>query len=358
MANVYVGDSKKLVFPVMCDGHIKLEYDDTNISTSKGNFWNHTGNFVLEAIITPYDVNGNGHATTANLDTLTSTKTPPSPNLSLDNHADTTSNYQSVLYFGDTRFSRKMMIFYNEYFQLYLENTTKNNFNQPAEYKIVAKIRDATSGLYHEVATETLIKPVNTLYGYYDADGLYNDNSTSLTELQGDTSPVGNQYPNDIQFPTGSDGVANVASLAAHATGGTELFNSNGESVGRVTAKPMTNTVTVTNIANHTAKIYVSQPREAMYVDTIYKISCVYYSGGQLDIYLNNSLKKSYTFSTTPTFEFKADDSYICGSIINNSQFMGELYEISLSKGKEPSVTDTTLTPSYSNIFFYYTFGE
>ena len=50
MANVYVGDSKALVFPVMCDGHLKLEYDDTNISTSKGNFWNHTGNFVLEAI--------------------------------------------------------------------------------------------------------------------------------------------------------------------------------------------------------------------------------------------------------------------------------------------------------------------
>ena len=48
------------------------KYDDTNIYTSKGNFWKHTGNFVLEAIITPYDVNGNGNASTANLDTLTS----------------------------------------------------------------------------------------------------------------------------------------------------------------------------------------------------------------------------------------------------------------------------------------------
>ena len=352
MANVYVGDSKALVFPVMCDGHLKLEYDDTNISTSKGNFWNHTGNFVLEAIITPYDVNGNGHATTTNLDTLTSTKTPPSPNLNLDNHADATSNYQSVSYFGANRFTHKMMIFYNEYFQLYLENTTKNNFNQPAEYKIVAKIRDATSGLYHEVATETLIKPVNTLYGYYDADGLYVDNSTSLTELQGDTT----KSSNTITFPNGA---ANVAYLAEHATGGTEIFNSNGISLGRVLTKPSTTSITVADATNHTSAIYVSQPKEAMYVESIYKISCVYYSGGQLDIYLNNSLKKSYTFSSTPTFEFKADDAFIGKDGTNtNTQFMGELYEISLSKGKDPSVTDTTLTPSYSNILFYYTFGE
>ena len=300
MANVYVGDSKALVFPVMCDGHLKLEYDDTNTSTSKGNFWNHTD-----------------------------------------------------------RFSHKMMIFYNEYFQLYLENTTKNNFNQPAEYKIVAKIRDATSELFHEIATETLIKPVNTLYGYYDADGLYVDNSTSLTELQGDTVLTGNLYPNNITFPSGAD---NVASLAAHPTGGTELFNSNGLSVGRVTAKPFNNVVTVTNIANHTSALYVSQPKEALYVESIYKISCVYYSGGQLDIYLNNSLKESYTFSSTPTFEFKADDTFIGNNGYTTpsitSQFMGELYEISLSKGKDPGVTDTTLTPSYSNILFYYTFGE
>jgi len=353
MANVYVGDSKALVFPVMCDGYLKLEYDDTNISTSKGNFWNHTGNFVLEAIITPYDVNGNGHTSIANLDTLTSTKTPPSPNLSL-----TASNYQSGTYFAD-RYSHKMMIFYNEYFQLYLENTTKNNFNQPAEYKIVAYIKDATSELFHTVSTDTLIKPVNTLYGYYDPDGLYVDNSTSLTELQGDSTASSNT----ITFPSSSAndwaGLISVAALAAHATGGTEIFNSNGVSLGKVLTKPSTTSITVADATNHTSAIYVSQPKEALYVESIYKISCVYYSGGQLDIYLNNSLKESYTFSSTPTFEFKADDAFIGKDGTNtNTQFMGVLYEISLSKGKEPSVTDTTLTPSYSNILFYYTFGE
>ena len=50
IANVYVGDSRKLVFPVMCDGYLKIEYDDTNANASKGNLWNHNGSFVFETI--------------------------------------------------------------------------------------------------------------------------------------------------------------------------------------------------------------------------------------------------------------------------------------------------------------------
>ena len=78
MANVYIGDSKALVFPVMCDGYLKLDADTVGTAASKGNFWNHTDNFTIEAIITPYDVNGNGHGS-ADIDTKTSTRTPPSP---------------------------------------------------------------------------------------------------------------------------------------------------------------------------------------------------------------------------------------------------------------------------------------
>jgi len=138
VANVYIGDSKALVFPVMCDGYLKLDADTVGTAASKGNFWNHTDNFTIEAIITPYDVNGNGHGS-ADVDTKTSTRTPPSPA-----EDETETNFQSARYFGTgnlltdhitNRLSHKMMLFYNNNFKFYLQNTTTTNYNQPAEYK-------------------------------------------------------------------------------------------------------------------------------------------------------------------------------------------------------------------------------
>lgn len=341
IANVYVGESRKLVFPVMCDGFLKIEYDNTNTTTSKGNFWNHSDSFIFETIITPYDVNGFGHETDSSKDTLDSIKTPPSPIT-----GETLSNFESGVFFGSNRFTHKMMLFYNEYFQVYLENTTTHNFNQPAEYKIVVKVADDSTS--DTISTDTVIKSINTLHGFYDADGYYVDNTTSLTKLQGDTT----ESSNTITFPNGA---ANVAKI----TVGSELFNSSGVSLGLVTAKPTTTTVTVADASNHTAAIYVSQPREAFYTEQLFKISCVYNKGGSIDIYLNNSLIKSQDLSNVSTFAFKADDAFIGKDGTNsNTQFMGELYETSLSKGNTPSQSLTTLSPSYSNILFYYTFGE
>lgn len=364
MANVYIGDSKSLVFPVMSDGYLKLEYDDTNISSSKGNFWKHTDSFTLEAIITPYDVNGNGNGKTSGLDTTNSIKTPPSPNLTDDDHADTTSNYQSVSYFGDGRNTHKMMIFYNQFFRLYLQNTTSHNFNQPAEYKIMVEIYDTALESSVVIPTNTVIKPVNTLYGYYDEFGYYNNLATSLTRLSNDSTLTDPNYSvtNAIYFPTNYSNI--LEQLAADVSeGGTELFNSNGVSLGKVLTKGAGTSqsyfATIADTSNHTSSIYISQPKEAMYVSSMYKIACTFSSGGTLDIYLNNSLIKTHKFTTEPTFAFHAGDSYIGQDGSNtNTQFMGELYEISLHKGKQPSASLTTLSPSYSNIFFYYTFGE
>ena len=125
-STAHVGESRALVFPVMCNGYLQLDYSENNNSNYKHNLWGHKDEgFTFEAIVSPYDVNGIGHRTSG-LGRLDSTKTPPSPNLSLDDHADTTSNYQSVSYFGSGRNTHKMMLFHNPYFQFYLENTTSS----------------------------------------------------------------------------------------------------------------------------------------------------------------------------------------------------------------------------------------
>ena len=188
----HVGDTRALVFPVMCDGHLKIEYDDYNsndltgsntIDESRHPLWDYGGPFSIEAIVTPYDVNGVGHRTSGQ-GRLDSTKTPPSPNLSLDDQADTTSNYESVSYFGAGRGTHKMMIFCNDYLKFYLQNTTSSNFNQPAEYKLVVELTDSIgTPISHTVASEPVFVSKKSLTGYYDPDGLYSGITTDKTKI-------------------------------------------------------------------------------------------------------------------------------------------------------------------------------
>lgn len=357
MANVYIGDSKALVFPVMCDGYLKLDADTVGTAASKGNFWNHTDNFTIEAIITPYDVNGNGHGS-ADVDTKTSTRTPPSPA-----EDETETNFQSARYFGTgdytnhvtSRLSHKMMLFYNNNFKFYLQNTTTTNYNQPAEYKLCVDFTN-TSGLTTTISSDNpVITSVNTLHGYYDANGYYEKHDTSLTLLASDATISG------TTLTFGSSASDKMAELGAHNSGGTEIFNSSGVSLGKVISKSGTNTTLNTSSSLSGVSIYVSQPREALYLEEVYKVSCSYRKNGQIELYVNNQPIKTQTL-TVPTFEFDSTtnngESRIGKGTLTSEQFMGELFEISMHKGKEPSLTVNTLTPSYSNILFYYTFGE
>jgi hypothetical protein len=365
MANVYIGDSKALVFPVMCDGYLKLDADTVGTAASKGNFWNHTDNFTIEAIITPYDVNGNGHGS-ADVDTKTSTRTPPSPR---DSYSSTFDDYQSSRYFGTgdytnhvtSRLSHKMMLFYNNNFKFYLQNTTTTNYNQPAEYKLCVDFTN-TSGLTTTISSDNpIITSVNTLHGYYDENGYYQKNNTSLTELASDATISNGSGGAGATLTFGSSASDKMAKLGAHNSGGTEIFSSSGVSLGKVISKSGTNTTLSISSYLSGGLIYISQPREALYLEEVYKVSCSYRKNGQIELYVNNQSIKTQTL-TVPTFEFDSTtnngESRIGKGTLTSEQFMGELFEISMHKGKEPSLTINTLTPSYSNILFYYTFGE
>ena len=184
MPGVYVGDTKSLVFPVMCDGYLKqeyLEYNNASINGDpplevRGGIWGHQ-TFTVEAIITPYDVNGFGTHTGSGIGLVTSEKTPPSLSEAITSNL---SHYESYKYFGTNRLTKKMQIFYNKNFQLYLENTATSNINRPAEYKLVAGI---THGTPSTVETPLIVSGNQTLHGYYDSDGLYEGNTTNLRQV-------------------------------------------------------------------------------------------------------------------------------------------------------------------------------
>ena len=162
MANAYVGNPYALVFPVDCDGFLKIPYG-THSDTTETDLWSHGAGFTVEAVITPYDVNGND-------------QTGKGKTLEITGPSGAYAN-------GITdRYAQKMMLFSNTSFQFYLENQTTGNVNQPAEYRLAAKVGSTT------LNSPVVIKPVSTLHGYYDQDGFYNGMRTSLTKIDSNAS--------------------------------------------------------------------------------------------------------------------------------------------------------------------------
>ena len=215
MPGVYVGETKALVFPMLCDGYLKQTYADYNIAASevdtRGGPWG-LESFTLEAIITPYDVNGYGSWTPSDRGNLNSVRTPPSL-------GDSTSNpetYQSYDYFTTNRLSHKMMIYYNAKFQLYLENQAASNYNRPAEYRLVAEFADGSDN----VTSDVLLTGTNRLNNYSDSASYYTGSSSTLRQI---TTNAQNALPyNTLSIDSTSWG-NQLDVLAATATGSVSI---------------------------------------------------------------------------------------------------------------------------------------
>ena len=340
MANeIYVGEAYKLVFPVLSNGYLNINYDTPELSP----LWAHDTSFTIDAIITPYDVNGYGHGSSGN-GFLTSEKTPPYPNDGLSNRAST---YESVSILGATAYlTHKMMLFHNTNFKLYLQNTTSNSYNQPAEYKVVAEITDET-GSTETISSEAVILTENKLWGYYDEDGYYEGLSTNLTKIF-NSSSYGQSIISNISYVSGYS----INNLEV----GTELFNSKGVSIGVIEEIDGANIELVGQGHSHTSAVYISQPKEALYLEQMYKISFTYLKGGTLLLYIDD-IEIARKKVSLKTVKLHGSDCKIGRGASNAEQFYGELFEICMHMGKEPSDGLTTLAPSYSNILFYYAFG-
>jgi len=130
MYQAFLTNRNSLVFPVLCDGHLKIPYRDnipntatsSNTDDSTYGLWALNTSFTIEAIVTPYDCMG--YSTSS---VKTSTKTLP---------YSTDSGTESHTFLDDYyRGTYSMCIFYSDTAQLYLVNTSSTT-TKPAEYKI------------------------------------------------------------------------------------------------------------------------------------------------------------------------------------------------------------------------------
>ena len=341
MPIVYSKDRKSLQFPANCDGYLQVPY---TAGQQKTGIWAHSGGFTFEALITPYDINGNSYT-----DYNGSIK-------SLGRGA------KGIDYFSSAdRHDSEMVIFYNSNIKVVLENTTTNAVNQPAEYaiKFYLTIGSTTTTLTsdtviastilensslnpalfkYENHTPTLekynatISSVSTSSSYIDvSDG------SVFTELQNvyliDGSVVGqisSIATNRLNFPSGNISLAEKTSIEANG-----LW------------KPLDKDPLYVEVPHHIAVSY----------DPI---------GGRMNIFYDGQLVKTGVHSAGGNFSLAESDINIgqqsdasTQSLKRKSQFMGEMHEmVFLSRYKKGVGSTNTLTPFYGDVLLYFDFEE
>ena len=172
MQNVLLGNKKGLVFPVMCNGLIKVGYQDNVPDVSDNDdasddvpygIWGHSGSFTLDAIITPYEINGSG--------VTDSQKVLPTGTVGSANLASSASGGSDFI-----RATHKMTLFHSTKLKVFLVNDTDfhldspnyitHTTNNPASYKLEVQITTGTGTT--TLTSGVLIKPSVTQPFTYD----------------------------------------------------------------------------------------------------------------------------------------------------------------------------------------------
>ena len=204
--------------PLADDENLKKNITTTESLRSRG-IWAHDDSFTIEALITPYDVNGIGSRTAGRHGVLISTKTPPYPS---DDYSSRAGTYESVSILGASDYlTQKLMLFHNQYVKFYLQNTTSSSYNQPAEYKVVAELTES-GGSTKTITSDTVITAVDTLHGSYDASGYYAGRSTSYQRVSASAStayPASDITISSTSLPTNTPATAATGTVSITGDG-------------------------------------------------------------------------------------------------------------------------------------------
>jgi len=374
MYQVLAGKKRSLVFPVMCNGFVKLDYSDNVVDTNSDGdtsndiaygIFDHQGSFTFEAIVTPYDINGYGRQShNGSIPSFTlSKKIMPS-----NSHQSTPSEYQSELYLPVTggRLTHEMRIFSNDKFSVSLLNATSFNENQPAEYKIKVSMNIGGSTQTFTTTSAVITANKSSMLKWSstsDTEG-FDSNGRRTFDLLGSTASHSGAVI----------GLSGTVENQCHAN--QELFIRDGftfTSIGTIASINGTTDVTLNasyspTLSNGT-KVFIHSRKEASYINNTYHIACTYtQSSNRINIFLNGINVLSTKHTQSGTFAFGRTDSFIGAngtgatgtlSAITNKQFMGEMHEMSiLNIPKTTFANKETLLPSLNNTLLYLRFEE
>jgi len=378
MYDIYVGEQKSLVFPIMCNAYVSIAYDD-NIPDVEGTpsdttddvpygLWAHEGSFSFEAIITPYDING---------------ETNPKERAGGDDEKMMPANAifankisQAYLAQAD-RNDYEMMIFYNSKFSISLVNTTSNDVsnlisNSPAEYKIKVSYYDSSTVNINSSTVITASKERMEILGnvrYQNNYSGFNEDGFRVFDDIGVSAIVSSGRTIAVTVNTGVTGIE-------YYPAGTELFTRDGfdyTSIGVVTSLAGNNPTLVADLPSYplaASRLYVHSYKEPKYVHDTHHIAVSYNENSKsTTIYYNGEkVGTGLRASDSPAFVFDRTDFLIGRATTNTSntanyantakQFMGEMHEICLQRQTKSKFQLNTLVPSYSEALLYLRFEE
>tara|TARA_S200002703_G_scaffold157418_2_gene165188 strand:+ start:478 stop:1611 length:1134 start_codon:yes stop_codon:yes gene_type:complete len=374
MYQILAGKKRSLVFPVMCNGFVKLDYSDNVVDTNADGdtsndiaygLFDHEGSFTFEAIITPYDINGYGRqSVSGSIPSFTASKKIMPSN----SHQSTPANYQSELYLpvNSGRLTHEMKIFSNDKFSVSLVNAASFNENQPAEYKI--KVSMDIGGTTETFTTSNAVITANksAMLKWTTTDEIegFDSNGRKVFDILGSV------------FSHSGAVIQLIGSVENQCHTGQELFIRDGftfTSIGTIASINGTTDVTLNasyspTLSNGT-KVFIHSRKEASYINNTYHIACTYtQSSNRINIFLNGINVLSTNHTQSGTFAFGRTDSFIGAngtgatgtlSAITNKQFMGEMHEMSiLNIPKTTFANKETLLPSLNNTLLYLRFEE
>jgi hypothetical protein len=377
MYRVLTGKQRSLVFPIMCNACVKIDYSDNIpkgadlVSGSADDIaygiWGHKDSFTIEALVTPYDINGYGrHSVGSAIVTPPSTeKVMPAPT---GDQLSSPNDYLSDLYMARAdRFTHQMAIFHSTKVQLYLVNTTEHNENSPAEYKIRFMVDIGGTAI-------TLDSP--TVF-----TSVFGESLTTIAATQAVALDVNGKVKYDKQtYPIAAHTSANLT-ISGDRRGDyhedQELFILDGfsvKSIGKVSSlsysSPNTTVVLDAAYSPSLAGEYIFLPtlKHPAYISNATHIAATYNDvSREMQIYYNNKLVASTFHTVTTEFSFDEEDFFlgangnnatVTNSAASNKQFMGELHEFAISGIASTNFYTFNLTPRYAHTLLYFRFEE
>jgi len=370
MYDILTGKQRSLVFPVMCNGFVTVDYA-ANVATTDYGIWNHEGSFCFEAVVTPYDVNGYGKWSGDTVRTIANSK-KIMPGLPVTFGDSSASNYQSNLYLktydsgGADRLNHKMALFHSTSLKIYLVNDTGHNENNPANYKI--EVVMVIGGTTNTFTSDYAISPDSGFqyqYAATDKEGFDETGQFVYDKVSNVTATYSGSGTTISCNPTTS--FVQGAGQDVYARSGTDFVK-----VGTINTKT-SSVITITSAYSPGLSsgdgLFLPSYVEPSYINSFYHIGVVYHSGNNIvEIVFNGAPIKTSTHSGSGTFAFDKE-SYFIGAngtggtgdnaASTNQQFMGELHEIAITDTPKRDFSSlSNLTPNLNNTLMYLRFEE
>lgn len=380
--SIFTGKQRSLVFPIMCNGFLTLDYTDNIASTGTGipyGLWDLNDDFTFECVLTPYEINGYGTYRTSggitkpsNINQTTigsgysfnANKKKIMPGLSQAIFTATEqNNFESELYLPRaSRITHEMRIFHSTNFQVSLVNDTLHNENNPARYKIKVGIKLGTASMEYFTSDAVIIPNLGSQYDSFVEKGFEADGKVKYASIGSTTSAFSSKS-------------ANLSLANQYVFDGKEVFIRDGLTftsfgiVDSATSSAFTLKLDPSVSVPSGSEIFIHDFFEPSYINNTYHISCSWNNIEKIaSVFLNGSLIKTGTHTQADSFTMEGEDFYIgangsgstgANSATTNNQFMGELHELCIEKGaKNNFYAINNLMPNLNNTLLYLRFEE